>query len=776
MMKSILLAINSNFAIILLTYVSVILFFTFIITSFLKINLLKIIVSLALFLLFSLLYEYYVFKNITDGFLLVFILFTIPYLIILLAELFNQKQNSLKIRLFYFFISGLLTIATSVLIFFLYFWKVTHTSIFEGEIIIMGFLLTSLIIILSFVNFLLIKYSKNHLFLWLNIGIDRRKKYSGILKYYIFSLFILIILCCVFMYITGLNQISEMGHISQNDEFYFCFEENNTESQKNLLNKFVTRQDIAEILKTQKEKDITVLATIYLLTNEEEWGRLFKEELINLAISGEFTGSTGGDKAKQIRAARRAMYYQEIKERNPALFSLPEKELIENWFEKVNWKIYDIELVDLVYGFFFKKIPDGPYENQENGVGSLAAISDVIKEANHSLYQKNIEYIDKFAIGFKNNFRNPDDNFYYQSLWLRNAYFLSKYDRKYYNLDNLQKSIEWMLLQYPSTGQSLFYNEPYKLSSFEASPLDVFVLAQYLTGDGRYKWISERIIDYINQHREKINFKEIYGLQFWDENLQSVKPKTELCFLQGSTGIAQKPGQLEPDKIVFREGWDEKNLYALLNLRFSGWHSYPASNALTTIIYKEPFVVDNLMQEYKFSLLHPTRFYNDRKIDRINLNTFQLRSSGLQLMLHQLMGMPSIWRQDPPKFSSVDYFNSTKRVQYSRTSIENWYNWSHSRAIALKNDGFFVVLDHAIGERENDTVVSWHLRGDNQISDMSIISKQKDTTMLIFFPHPNSWYEVAREKRFDCQESYINRLYYFILSSRKFYKRRSNKC
>ena len=58
--------------------------------------------------------------------------------------------------------------------------------------------------------------------------------------------------------------------------------------------------------------------------------------------------------------------------------------------------------MDYVYAFTFKKLPDGPYENQEIGVGLLTVLSEVLKDEYPELVQKNTEYIKNFGKGWKN--------------------------------------------------------------------------------------------------------------------------------------------------------------------------------------------------------------------------------------------------------------------------------------------------------------------------------------------------------------------------------------
>ena len=66
-------------------------------------------------------------------------------------------------------------------------------------------------------------------------------------------------------------------------------------------------------------------------------------------------------------------------------------------------------------------------------------------------------------------------------------------------------------------------------------------------------------------------------------DLAGESPHVGSCLLYGDSGLPTQVGPLAPDKIVFRDGWTPGAAYLLLNLRFSGWHRYKATNTITLL-------------------------------------------------------------------------------------------------------------------------------------------------------------------------------------------------
>lgn len=504
-----------------------------------------------------------------------------------------------------------------------------------------------------------------------------------------------------------------------------------------------SKAEIINFLENLDYKSIDVFAVLYLLSNDEKYADEFKTKIIKDAQENRYIGESGSSKIWQYEIMVRAYYYNLISKENPELFNDTDNELILNWFKKINQQAFKTIWVDYIYDPLFKKMPDGLYENQEIGVGMLSVLSQVLENKSPELVKANREYISSNAVGWKGNFRNPDDGIvYHQQLWIKNAYMLSKYggQEKYLYDNNSRNSFEWILIQWPPNGMSAAYNSP-----LVYTPFDVMALGAQLFHDGRYLWLSKIML---SNEIESTKYLDITGLEYWNDNLIPIKPDVGSCYIRGTTGVAQKPGKLMPDKIVFREGWEKDSLFALLNLRFSGWHSYKATNNIITIMYGEPFVVEKMQLINHSWLPRAKSDQRDKKIDRTELNGFQIENTGLQKIIYEITGLGNEWAQDPPRFAEVLVFNSTPLVDYSISKISNWHGWNNTRTSVLVkgNDSFLVFFDQNKGTSPGKVGVTWHLKGEAEISDQSIKLINKNYSMNVYFPHFDDWYRVENQK------------------------------
>ena len=528
---------------------------------------------------------------------------------------------------------------------------------------------------------------------------------------------------------------------TSNEEPFTCYSLADKGSMGNISS--YTKKDLISFLKSKPNKTIDIFAVLYLLTEDEKWANKFKELLLDDARNSKFIGVSGSVKAWQYEAMIHAYYYLLLTEKYPDLFSNSEKDLILDWFKDINEQTFKAGWVDYIYGFLFKKMPEGPYVNQEIGTGLLSVLSEVLKEKYPDLAKKDIEYINNHGVGWKGNFRNPDDGIvYHQHIWIKNAYMMAKYggQNEYLISNNSRNSFEWILLQWPPNGMSPAYNVP-----VDNTPFDIMVLGANLFNDGRYLWLAERMLDDEMKNMDR-KIDHIIGVEYWNNSLTPVKPTVGSCYLLGTTGIAQKPGPLKPDKIVFRDGWDNDSLYALLNLRFSGWHSYKATNCFVDIMYGKPFVVEKLELKEHPWLPKGKADHRDKKIDRTELNGFQIEKTGLEKIIYEITGFGSPWAQDPPRFAEVVAFNSTPLADYAITKISDWHGWEHQRASVLvkdKNNPFLAVFDYAKGDAPKKVGITWQLKGNiHEIKKDSVKLTQDNYTMMVYYPYKEEMYAV----------------------------------
>ncbi len=552
-----------------------------------------------------------------------------------------------------------------------------------------------------------------------------------------FSIILALLAITSYAYWDSMNLNNDISVSNVGEKIFDC---SNLYSISNVSNNYYSKEKMIYFLENRTNKSIDIFAELSLLTGDEKWAKEFKNLLIKDARNNLFVGA-GSFRIWQYETMMRAYYYNLLSDAYPDLFTDSENELILNWFNKINEQGFKITWDDYIYSFIFKKTPDGLYANQEIGAGMVSVLSDVLKDKYSNLSMTDKDYISNQGVGWKGNFRNPDDGIvYHQQIWVKNAYMMAKYggQEKYLNRTNAKNSFEWVLVQWPSNGMSPAYNSP-----FFYTPFDIMYLGANLFHDGRYLWLANAMLDNeMSDSNRTIDY--IIGLEYLNESLSPISPEIGSCYVRGTTGIAQKPGSIMPDKIVLREGWNKDNLYALLNLRFSGWHSYKATNSFISVMYGEPFVVEKLELKNHSWLPKGKADHRDKKIDRTELNGFQIETTGLQKIIFQITGIGSSWAQDPPRFAEVLTFNSTPLADYSITRISNWHGWDNTRTSVLVkgNDSFLVVFDQNKGKSVGKVAVNWHLKGDAEISDRSIKLSNNNYSMNVHFPHLEEDYRI----------------------------------
>jgi hypothetical protein len=162
---------------------------------------------------------------------------------------------------------------------------------------------------------------------------------------------------------------------------------------------------------------------------------------------------------------------------------------------------------------------------------------------------------------------------------MNNALYQSLYDGRL-DAGNQQRSFEWLLAQALPDGSPLQYNHPGFISMADSA----YPGASWLQ-DSRYLWLAGRAVEYLESHDGILAAKP--GLEI-PVDMTGRSPETGSCLLYGNSGLPNQVGPLAPDKIVFRDGWTQRSAYLLLNLRFTGWHRYKATNTLTLLYQAGP--------------------------------------------------------------------------------------------------------------------------------------------------------------------------------------------
>ena len=455
-------------------------------------------------------------------------------------------------------------------------------------------------------------------------------------------------------------------------------------------------------LESNPNKSSPEFGMLALGTGEDYWAQQFRSSLLTEARQGKFTKPAGSVKYGQYLAAFRAYYYSKIIQLFPDLFNPSEKEELQEWFAAINRRALTVELVDWMYAIAFSKLPDGPYENQETGTGLLALLESQ-GLADPGKTSQNISYLEQNLSGWMKRFSNTDDAAVYQPEWINNALYQSIYSGNTIS-ENVRLSFEWLLLQALPDGAPLRYNH---IGSANLGGLGY--LGAYLLGDERFVWLSGRALEYLNENGRPLAAQPGFENQL---GMIGRSPSQGSCLLYGDSGLPNQTGPLAPDKIVFRDGWERDSAYLLLNLRFTGWHRYKATNTVT-LLYEDGVLASDQLAGEKFGWLPEGRsLFRDKRIPRENLNGLLVEKVGLSRVLNELTGLGSPWAQDPPYYAKVLEFSTDDNLDTSTTVIEDWHGWTHERTIIFHHDGPIVIKDDAWGPSDQNSALSWNLVSD----------------------------------------------------------------
>jgi hypothetical protein len=467
------------------------------------------------------------------------------------------------------------------------------------------------------------------------------------------------------------------------------------------------------------------LALLALGTKEERWLEAYKASLLQEARDGAFTQPAHSIKYGQYQAALRIYYYDVMLQAYPHLFTAQEENLLQAWFAAINRRAQTVEWVDWMYAIAFRMAPKGPYENQETGAGLLSLL-EAQNLADTGLSAANQAYLEERGGGWEAGFRNTDDAIIYQPEWINNAYFQSIYTGSL-NLENAQRSFEWLLLQSPADGSPLSYNHVGMVHLVAPA-----YLGAQTVQDERLLWLAGRSVDYLIANDLPLSAKP--GMERMLEGF-GTSPTTGTCLIYGSSGVPTRKGPLAPDKVVFRDGWDENSGYLLLNLRFTGWHRYKATNAIVLVSKSGPLVTENATGQTFAWLPSGRSLFRDKRIPRENLNGLVIRRSGLNAIVYELTGVGSPWAQDPPAYTRLESFETQPGYDFSSSVIDDWHGWKHQRDVHFFHQGPIVVVDTATGRAKDPSALIWHTTSNNSlIQNRLIIRKGSDPAELVLVP------------------------------------------
>lgn len=482
-------------------------------------------------------------------------------------------------------------------------------------------------------------------------------------------------------------------------------------------------EDYIKRIQLNPNKSTPDYGFLALATDNIAWYKKFKQLLMAEAEEGQFTKPSNSIKYTQYLASLRVYFYQKIIEQKPDLFSLQEQQEITTWFQKVNQRAQQIEWVDWLYAIAFSKLPEGPYENQDIGSGLLSLL-EYYQFSDPNLAMTNQQYLQESLRGWFIRFRNIDDAFFYQSEWMDNALFQSTYAGMP-PLENISQSKKWLLLQSPPDGYPLKYNQP--------SPADIagsMLQSMNPEIDPTNIWLAGRVLEY--SLKNDVFFPARPGVTAPKET-NAESPEDGSCLIFGDSGLPNQQGPLAPDKIVFRDGWSTNSKFLALNLRFTGWHRYKATNSIILYYHQTPIIIEQTEGALFQWLPEGRSLFRDKRIPRENLNGLIVERVGLDYVLSILTGIGSQWAQDPPFYTQVDEFSNHEGFDYSRTSIPDWNGWFHQREIYFYHHGPTIIIDQAKSSVHHRAGIVWNFLGAPKISENDLIFEQQGLSSKISF-------------------------------------------
>ena len=490
-------------------------------------------------------------------------------------------------------------------------------------------------------------------------------------------------------------------------------------------------QNLLKQVSLNPNKNAPEFAFLALGTQDQKWAEEFRGSILAEADAGLFTEPAGSVKYGQYLASQRAFFYPLVRDAYPALFSHADEKIIQEWFSAINQRTFTVEWVDWMYALAFRYWPQGPYENQENGAGLLSLL-ELNELADPNLSDKNKQYLTDNQRGWLPRFRVTDDAAVYQPEWIENAWFQLLYSGKS-QANNQLLSFDWLKLLSLPDGSPLKYNHPGAVEYANHAYWGASLL-----NDPTLLWLAGRALD--AQEKNQSNLNGQVGAEK-PLTFTGNSPTFGSCLLFGNSGLPTQEGPLAPDKLVFRSGWDVDDIYISLNLRFTGWHRYKATNSLMQIYQTEPLVIENTASETFNWLPSGRSLFRDKRIPRENLNGLQIAKSGFAAVLYQLTGIGSPWAQDPPYYAEVTHFETTPEFDRSTTIINDWHGWQHQRTVYFYPEGVIAILDNAQGPKGQPATLAWHLVGNteptgNRIS-LGLASETGTSPEIVLLPLKN---------------------------------------
>ena len=212
----------------------------------------------------------------------------------------------------------------------------------------------------------------------------------------------------------------------------------------------------------------------------------------------------------------------------------------------------------------------------------------------------------------------------------------------------------------------------------------------------------------------------------------------------------------------------------LINLRFSGWHRFKATNPITLLYQDGTLLNDDITNMSSLQLPEGRSMMRDKRITRENLNGLVVGRTGMSRVIYDLLGEGSEWAQDPPYYATIERFETHPDFDLSETTIQDWRGWSHTRTVAFYHDGLIIVHDRATGAPEMQARLIWNLPGNVQPLDQGYALRQSGSPAEMRLLFVGSNMESAKQRidalgahrseiSVDAQQGKLNTVTVFLL-------------
>ena len=488
------------------------------------------------------------------------------------------------------------------------------------------------------------------------------------------------------------------------------------------------KQDLVALLEKQNSQSLSHVATLFFLTHDPTWAMKFRKIILNEASTGKYIKSGGSIKFGQRDAMTAAMFYLELRAALPTLFSASDAAQLNQWFSRITQAMLTPGWVDWLYAIPMRVHPEGPYLNQEIGAGALAAMQQVLIASNPDLATRASGYVSRRGVGWRRNFRNPDDSYRYQDIWMGSAFAILRY-ADHMDLSKspgLRYAVDWVKYQVPLSVYPLDYGLP-----SPARPLDTLAIGAFILKDGECRWLLDQELYSLRKAGEPLP-DDLIALWLWDDSVKPIPFRPSSMSILGPTGYAFRPGVLEPDKLVITalsgSSHGSQEMYALANLRSSGWHRYPSTNTLTSLsIGNRRLVAEDIIAKHYSWMPAGRAVHRDLKVDRERLNGLLVQATGLDALITGITGIYSPWRQDVPPFARVTLLKQVGDIQLAKIITKGWNGIAQERFYIEEGASRFIVIDNIRDNRDREKAIAWHLVNFKYTAPLSFIKHEPET-------------------------------------------------